>query len=482
MIKKIHLHILFLISIIPFWAIKVKFELLENLFLFFFLTTLFLLNFFLLYFYKSKKINNFLLIYLGVIFTWGIDNHLGLYNGVIVPEKEFFIKIFGNIYFAALSSLIVIFLIISAIIKKLRENGVIILSFFLISISLFNLFDNSKNSSGLYFFDQSKNLKLKNKTTLIFILDEMSGLNSFESKTSEGIEFDKIVKDFSKKYEFNIYSNIYTSSYTSIISIPAILNKDYSKKNRLNFAVHSKKFFTENNIIKNQTFDFFNSISVFQNMHINYCDNNNVKKCDQYNPFYKNEFICCFKDTVLTKLISSWRLYGSSVSALTWRVLMHFRIIDNVGSPNGDKASFNFLLKKIKKDIKSKRFDLIFSHSLMPHKPYGFDKNCSYDGALALGNFGLNMPIEKHTLRHNIDRTCTIRFLDIFLQELKNDNVLKDLEIFILSDHGSRNQIENPESSLKSFFIYKNNKTKFKEIVKRKNSQTEFHRLLYKKN
>ena len=46
---------------------------------------------------------------------------------------------------------------------------------------------------------------------MIFILDEMSGLNSFESKTSEGIEFDKIVKDFSKKYEFNIYSNSKTS-------------------------------------------------------------------------------------------------------------------------------------------------------------------------------------------------------------------------------------------------------------------------------
>ena len=291
MIKKVHLNILFLISTIPFWAVKAKLELFENLSLIFFFIILFILNFFLLNFYKPKKINNFLIVYLGIVVTWGIDNHLGLYNGVIVPEKEFFIKIFGNIYIAALSSLILVFLIVSILIKKLEEKGIIILSFFLISISLFSLIDNSKNSRELYLFDQSKDLKQKNKTTLIFILDEMSGLNSYESKTSEGIEFDKVAKKFSKKYAFNIYSNIYTSSYTSIISIPSLLNKDYSEKKRLDFAVHSKKFFTENNIIRNQTFDLFDSISVFQNMHINYCDNDNVKKCDQYNPFHKNEFI-----------------------------------------------------------------------------------------------------------------------------------------------------------------------------------------------
>lgn len=478
MIKKIHFNILFLIAITPLWVTKVNFTSKEYLLLAFLITVIFLLNLFLLHFIKVEKINFFFLLYLSVVFTWGIDNQLSLYNEVILPEKPFFIKTFGNIYLAAILLLIIIFSLIFLIIKKLQQKGIIILTFFLVSISLFSIFDNSKNSNQILFFDKSTKDIAVNKTTLILILDEMSGLNSLESKTTEGIEFDNAAIALAKKYKFNIYSNIYTESRTTVISIPLFLNPNYNSSNASDLTIHTKTFYSENDMIQNKIFNLFKSVSVYQGMHINFCNNKNVKKCDQYNPFKDNKFIYGFKDTFTTKIVSTWRIFGSATSQVVWRILMHYRLIDYTGTPNGEKASFAELLKKIKSDILLDKFDLIFSHSLVPHKPYGFNKNCEYDGSNALGNYGGKMQIEEHTLKHNIDRTCTIRLLDTFFQELKNENGFKNLDVFVFSDHGSRNQINDPESNLNSFFMYKNAKTNFIKINEKKISQKEFHNLI----
>ena len=131
------------------------------------------------------------------------------------------------------------------------------------------------------------------------------------------------------------------------------------------------------------------SVSVFQNLHINYCIDifQNIKKCDQYNPFNQSNYIKGFKNTFLSRVMSAWKINGSSISAITWRFLMEYRLIDTTFSPYGEKATFYNLLEKIKYDIESKKFDLIFAHSLVPHKPYGYNENCEYDGKLSLGNY-----------------------------------------------------------------------------------------------
>ena len=81
-----------------------------------------------------------------------------------------------------------------------------------------------------------------------------------------------------------------------------------------------------------------------------------------------------------------WKLNGSISSTLIWRSLREIRIIDSNLEPEGHKTSFNNFLFNLEKDIYSKNYDLIFAHTLVPHRPYGFNEECDYDGSLSLRN------------------------------------------------------------------------------------------------
>ena len=71
------------------------------------------------------------------------------------------------------------------------------------------MIDGSKSYKNLNEFDKNDKILNFEKSKIVFLLDEMGGLGSFESNTELGKEFDLIAKNFAKKYAFNIYSNIY---------------------------------------------------------------------------------------------------------------------------------------------------------------------------------------------------------------------------------------------------------------------------------
>ena len=119
-------------------------------------------------------------------------------------------------------------------------------------------------------------------------------------------------------------------------------------------------------------------------------------------------------------------------------------------------------------------------HSLVPHKPYGYTEECKYLGKKSLGNYNGTMSIAEHTYNHNVDRICTIKFLDIFISNLKNKKLIDKLEILIFSDHGSRNEIDNPESALKVIFFHKKKSLNFKLIPEKNNSQKVFSKIIFK--
>ena len=50
------------------------------------------------------------------------------------------------------------------------------------------------------------------------------------------------------------------------------------------------------------------SVTKNNNININYCNHNNVKKCTQYNPFTEKNFITGYKNTTLTKIFSIWEI------------------------------------------------------------------------------------------------------------------------------------------------------------------------------
>ena len=475
-------NILFLISIFPIWILKFNIYKIDILYILVLIFLLVLINTFIVNLFKKNLENILFQLYLSFIIAVGIDNNLGFHNDIILINKSFWVSAFGNIYLGALAFFVAILLINFLLIKYIKSKGLIIISFFLISVSIFNLFDNSKSYKNIKSFDKSSVSTSFNKSKVLIILDEMSGLNSFESKGRDGKKFYQVAMDFAKNHNFILYSNIYSLYPQSINSISSLLNGDISSNFKSNkYIKGSKNFYSENDLVLNKTFENFNSISVYQSMHINYCNlvTGKINKCEQYNPFNQKNFVDGFKNSFLSRSVSAWNYNGSTLAAITWRFWMQFRFIDSTIPPYGEKATFENLLKKIKVDIKSKKFDLIFAHTLVPHKPYGYSKNCKYDGKLSLGNYSGKMSAEKHSYRHNLDRICTVKFLDNFLSDLKNINYLDKLEIIILSDHGSKNQMDDPESSLRNILFYKKPDLSYKEIDKKSILQKVFKDIMF---
>ena len=94
------------------------------------------------------------------------------------------------------------------------------------------------------------------------------------AKTSLGKQFDKLAKDLAKKHNLSIYENIYTTHANTTFSKSSMLNK--FKKHRgtkaKNYFIKDtkKSFYSEYTLEENKLFDKYKSISVYQNIHINF--------------------------------------------------------------------------------------------------------------------------------------------------------------------------------------------------------------------
>ena len=64
------------------------------------------------------------LLYKSAILAYGFDNHLGLFNGLIQPNINFFFKYFNIVYIPSLLIIISLFLFICFCQLKFNENNV----------------------------------------------------------------------------------------------------------------------------------------------------------------------------------------------------------------------------------------------------------------------------------------------------------------------------------------------------------------------
>ena len=195
-------------------------------------------------------------------------------------------------------------------------------------------------------------------------------------------------------------------------------------------------------------------------MHINYCNFDNISRCESHNPFNKNKFLLGYKDSFFTKTISIWKINGSISSTFIWRLFRELRLIDSSLEPEGHKATFQNLFDKIEKDINSENYDLIFVHTLVPHTPYGFNKNCNDGGLSTLNRYYSK---ENRVEQHNLERKCVLKYLDNFLESLKAKNKIDYINLTIMSDHGSRITNEK-NSSMSTIYAYKSDNTSYKEF------------------
>ena len=459
-----------LISFFPVFALRSNYSFFEVSISFFIFTIPILIINYLLF--KTKKNENFFyLIFLSLVIVFGIDNNIGLWVGLINPFTFDLLPIFKIIYIPAFILFILFSVLIFLLIKSKNKKAYDIIFIFLLTIFVFNLFDKTKSYKNIVNFEKISDSKY-DMVNVVLLLDEMSGLTSLESQSNSGKLFVSEAKNFFKDFNFKFYSDINSINRHTLHSVSAYLNLTDDIKTREKVIKKSHNYFQEYVITKSVLFEKFNDISIYQNIHLNYCNFDNITKCESYNIFKDKNFLNGFKNNFLTKIISDWKINGSIAAALSWRFLRQVRVIDSKLEPEGHKATFGSLFQDLKKDIMSKKYDLIFVHSLVPHTPYGFDKNCNYDGKRSILN--RYTPLEEKIKQHNLERICVIKFLRNFLNDLKKDNLIDNIDLTVLSDHGARTKRKDPSSELSIFYARKNSSTSFKEIKETKIGQRIF--------
>lgn len=460
-------NLLFFISTFPVFITRSNFEIFEILIILLFHFILLILNFVFLKYLKNKS--NFVFkIYLSLIATYGLDNHLGLFNGLIQPNINYFFQFFSVVYFAALIIFITLTLFIFVMIYRLNSENILkILLATTITLLVFNFFDNTKNHEKINYFEKDILAKFE-KSTVILIFDEMSGLNSLSSKSVEGNEVNKNFIELFGKYNFNYYPNVFSISDNTVTSLTSLVNFNFkiNKKDRNKIVTASNNYFTDYDIKQNKLFNNYKSISVIQNMHINFCNNSNVKSCYQYNPF--NLDIINAKTDIFSKIISNWSLNGSITAKVIWRLLKQIEFIDSTLEPEGEKKFIKEIMNYSLEKINSKKYDLIFLHVLVPHIPYGFNKQCEYKTKIS--NLNIYLSVNDKIKQHNIERNCVINILDKFLDKIEN---IENRKIYIMSDHGSR-IVNDKNSSLSTIFAFKNFNNKTSYRINEKNMHKEF--------
>jgi len=476
--------VLIFLCIFPVWVFFSNILFYEKIFYsipFFFIITIFF------YILKKKNIKKYEPLLLAAIVTWGLDQNFSLEKKFVKTYFNFFSTIFPNIYYSYIFVIIALFSIILFFFLINKKKFILFISPFFFVISLFYYYEIIFHNLKIQNFDFTENIsineKYKNKQLLFIILDEMGGINSEERA---GSKFKENVLKFAKKNDFNLFSNIYSMSDNTATSVPGLLNLSSTDEELLrNRMVNLKK--TENTFLndyvlsKNILFENFSSISAFQNIHLNFCLHENVKKCFQFDPYKKNvkNFLFGYKNTNLSRFLSTWKLQGSISAKILWRIGRELQITDAYLEPEIHKASFDFFLSEIANDLNSQKFDLIFAHLLVPHTPYGFDNNCNYDGKLSIRNSFWTY--EKKIFQYNNESNCVIYYLENFLTKIKNNKMVFDnLEILILSDHGSRIS-GSRDSKYSSFLIHKKNNSKFSITEKEENLHVVVKKILINK-
>ncbi len=456
-----------IICFIPIWVFRGNLNYIEIAFViisFFLIPCLIHLYFIKTLLKKNKLFNNILLsYYLSLISVYSIDHNLGLMD--IVPNILKLKNHFGiNALVIPNIEIILIFLILNLIIFLfiffLKIKGIKILTVFILAILLTNILDYRKNISSFPKThvknnkDINENLDYKKKK-LVIIFDEMSGINSLESRHPSSLKFNKNIKILFNKYKFAYYVNARSLSAASDISIPTLLNFIYDEENILAYEKlrskyqnplikKSKNYFIENEIINNKFFDNknYNNIVVYQSLYLDYCKHQKVIRCYQYNPFdRKNLYIEGFNNNFLSRSLSAYTNSLSVIGKYLLRIARQLKIADSFLDPVGEKAAFPYLLNNIANGLEIEKANLFFAHYLVPHQPYFWDSSCKFNGTIESNEKFFQFrfqSMEENVIQHNIERNCVAYYLDVFLKDLSKKEFWPDLEIFIISDHSAR--------------------------------------------
>ena len=462
-----------LVSFFPLWIFRANlsgFDIIILLFFFLFIPILIHIQLFKLFFKTKSKI---IFLWLSLITFNCLDQNLSLWS----PIKNGFLFInFNSPYANTLLISIILITILNVILLYKKIDALKIVFSFILVIFIFNIFDSPKYYSNFPKVNLTENKqKVKNdfNKKIVMIFDEMSGLNSIDTEVVNGKIINQKIKEFFQTNNFDIYENAHALFRDTDQSLGSTLNFIRTKEEYINidrkvevhFLKKSNNYFITNDLEKNKFFDLseHNNIVVNQSMYMNYCNHPKVIVCNQFNPFDENlTFLKGFKDSKLTRYVSAYRNNGAIFSYYIWRALSQFRLVDTLLDPDGEKASFEYILNQIFKNIQNnKDTSLFFSHILVPHIPFAFNSKCEYDGDKSI-NYN-RISINQKRIQHNLEKLCLTKFLDQFFTKLKKINVFKNLEIIIFSDHDSR-IVDDDNIKNSVIFLHKKKNSKTSKI------------------
>ena len=451
------------ICIFPVWVLSEKILFSIN-YIFFIPYALLYLS--LVLYMDLERNYKFTLFSISFLTFFAIDQNLSLSKNLIKPNFEFFNSLLTNIYYTEIILALTLLLIIHIIFYKLGIKSIKIFFSFIFVIFIFKVVSIIFNPIEIVSFNldtKQKVRKIYEQKTLFIIFDEMSGVNSTEKNFKFGNDFVEKIYEFAQKNNFELYLNSFSTSDNTANAVPSILNFNANKVTqnfRDNHIKKSNNTYNEYDLMHNALFDKFSSVSVLQNIHLNFCNNQNVTKCYQINPYnYYENYLNGFKNNILSRFLSLWKLDGSSSSKILWKFTRIIGITDSTLEPEAHKIFLPTIMDEIKKDVLDNKFDLVFAHILSPHVPYGFTRQCNYDGRKS--SFNTRMIMQEKYIQHNLERVCMMRIISSLIDELKKETNYDDLQIFFMSDHGSR--ITSKEN-FSSILLTKKKNQKFKII------------------
>ena len=433
---------IFIISLFPIWIFKSDLENYKLIFSFliFFIFPLILIS--LLYFrFQNTKIKNLILV---LTLFFGLDSNFKLWELVGFNYFEGISKYYSAIFFSILVCLILFFLNL-----KFAKKFIILAFIFLFSGFITNLFNNDSNIKNINEYKiQNVNKNFK-EPLIIIILDELTSFENININSKEGRKAQEKILEFSRKYKFDIINNAYSIYSATDQAVPSLLNFELiTNENFHKFIAPHEEYQFYRKLKINRFFDLpnFKSISVFQNLAVDFCSHKKVNSCKTFNHFSKNNlYLDGFKRDFFSVIISKYNYHNSIFSRFLSRVLSEFHLIHLHNLPRSNKAAFKYRLNNFQKEINLGKHDLYFAHFIVPHKPYAYNQKCNYEPINIL-----NQNIAENKTIHYQEIYCVFSFLDNFLSKIDENST-----VLILSDHGSRIE-DNDISKYGVFFSIKN--------------------------
>lgn len=425
-----------------------------------------------IFFIKPK--NNYLIsnIFLFLFIYFFIDQN-------ILPLKStIFEKIGLNLFFTVI--LMSLLLSVLFYFKKLR----IFFYLFAVSFSIINLASGvfyylERNQTAEYKYNLNKKNLFVNKSNknglIILFLDEIDGVDEIAARDLYNQNIASNIYKILNKYNFQYGKNIYsTFSHTKIVHAGILNNLDPVIFNKISdFENLFKRHYHYASLKKNLFFDSWNGdINVYQSEHINFCNHNKVKDCvtDRSTQLRDLIFHLYNKESLLDYLISR-TIYYTDTKLLNFNRNFYVSYSRSPDKKNFKKNLDDIFDKlKISKETDTKK--LFYYHAMTPHGPYSFKKDCSHD---YIDEKKIN--IDQRIFQHALEVNCVFKIIDIFLENLEKENLLKKYDVIILGDHGSRIS-KSIKHQHQTFFAVKTETIVDKDVLNNNTIQNIFPKII----